>query len=547
MKRAACRRALVAAAACIVLAAAVLAGVPVLAEAEDVAGEAGGPLFTVVVGQSRILQVADVVRVAVADPAVAEVVVVSRTEVLVNGKSEGRTTLHVWDARGHAGYDLRVYKVDSRAEPPSAAPAAADPDVALREAVAAAIGEPGVRVTVVKGTVLLDGQVADEHAKLRAETVARLYASHVESIIKVADAGPAEVPPPPAASGESSEPEPAPEPPLEQVVAEYIGIPTVKVRSVGGKLLLEGSVQSQTDLERAQRIAGMFSAEVVNLIEMDEPLQVLLQVEVVEVNEGELRNIGVTWGGMTGDSTEPGTFVFGEVTGDQEWQLRLPISSLVTEIWRLSPVRAILDLLISEDKARLLAAPSLLTLSGKQASFLVGGEIPVYTGTIEGKVTFEWRSYGVKLNVLPTVDSRGRVVMDVEPEVSSLDWNNALDVGGIVIPALKVRRASTHLVLEDGEGIVLGGLIQESDVEAVKKLPVLGEILGDIPVIGKLFKRTGKEKAKTELVIFITPTIVRGVGGVEWEDVIQPPTSGFGAARGTAPAAPAASGAPVAP
>ncbi|MGE5572152.1 MAG: BON domain-containing protein [Bacteroidota bacterium] len=718
-------------------------------------GAAANRTFAVVVGESRILQVAALVRVAIADPTIADVVVVSKTEVIVNGKAEGRTTLHVWDAAGRTSYDVRVcvdnegllreieetigisgvrarfarstllldgvVETDSESEraelvarayadkvlnlltvrrptlppqppvveasevraaigvsgvsvrvlkdavilegqvespldsdraekiariytnqvlnfivvtpppqiaedgtgpkraaapsgeqapsaigtqtpttaagaaegaggaapgegPATAAGAAGalgatpgrvepgqagaaagapqtqaaaggpgthegmegapagsgtaearvekvDPDVALRDTIAAAVRDPAVEVTVVKGTVLLEGMVSSDYAKLRAETVARLYAPSVVSIIRVAEAPPQ---PPPAAptapAPQPSPPPPRPEPRLEDRVSEYIDVPTVKVRSVDGKLLLEGSVQSQNDLERASKIAGMFSKEVVSLLEMDDPVQVLLQVDVVEVNTNSLKNLGVTWGGVNGERIEPGSFLFGEVSFPplpplptnldswQAWKEVIPHGSPVAEIWRLSPIRAIVDALVDQDLAKVLAAPSLLTLSGKAADFLVGGEIPVYVGQTDGKIAFEWRPYGVKLKMLPTVDTRGRIVIDVEPEVSCLDWSNALDVGDAVIPALKVRRASTHLVVTDGATIAIGGLLQSTEAKIVKKIP----ILGDIPIIGTLFKSEKFERGETELVILITPKVVRASEPVTRDMMVKP-------------------------
>ncbi|NLG80123.1 MAG: BON domain-containing protein [Firmicutes bacterium] len=727
--------------------------------------------FAVVVGESRILQVNGLVRVAIADPAIADVVVVSKTEVIVNGKGEGRTTLHVWDASGRSSYDVRVCvdnaglireieetigisgvrarfarstllldgsvetdadseraeliakayadkvlnlltvrrpalpppppvveasevqaaigvkgvsvrvlkdavilegQVESpldsdRAEkiariftnhvlnfivvnpplpvagegegeegkgeavtvaPPDGeprpaepgvqrpaaagagagagagaaagtesvsgeagtgsgqAPAAApetmtfspelevqagaaggeaageaeatsgaepgapekiDPDVVLRNTIVAAVRDPTVEVTVVKGTVLLEGLVSSDYAKLRAETVARLYAPNVVSILRVAEPLPSPPSPPspsPAPSLPASPP-PPPEPRLEDKVSAYINMPTVKVRSVDGKLLLEGSVASQNELERVGKIAAMFSNDVVNLVEMTDPVQVLLQVNVIEVNRSSLKNLGVTWGGVSGERIEPGSFLFGEVnfpplpplptdldTWDA-WRKLIPHGSPVEEIWRLSSIRAVLDFLVNEDAAKVLAAPSLLTLSGKQADFLVGGEIPIYVGRSDGKIAFEWRPYGIKLTMLPIVDTRGRIAIDVQPEVSSLDWNNALDVGDAVIPALKVRRASTHLVVADGATIAIGGLLQNTDVKIVKKLP----ILGDIPIIGSLFKSDKFERGETELVILITPKVVRAGEAVTRDMMVKPAT-----VPAPAPAPPASGG-----
>jgi len=626
--------------------------------------------FGVVVGCSRILYAEDVVRAAVANPNIADIVVVSKTEIIINGKAEGRTTLYVWDSSGRTGYDIRVYEdnqdliseihdiigLDSvvlrfakstlllegtcatdaeyeRADkiakaytdrvlnlitvlnpktppPPPAIDAtqvaadmgiegvhvrvvkgaiileglvktpgdaeraeefarlfapqvlnfldvetpvegikqvavevevvpevatleeaveevdaedtryetegvpAVDFDAELKERIIRALQAPGIGVMVVDGTALLEGEVPDEHAKLRAEAIAKLYAKKVVSVLRVVEAEP-ELPPAPVLP-----PEPpvsvVPEVTLQERVSDYINLPTVNVRSVDGKLLLEGSVESQNDLKRVQKIAELFSKDAVILLDVANPVQVLLQVQVVEINSGALKNLGITWGSIHDNAFSPGSVTFGEWTSplrlglegagpEDVWQIRLPIDNIVTELWRLSPIRAVLDALVSQDLAKILAAPSLLTLSGERAEFLVGGEIPVFLGQVDGKIVFEWRPYGIKLDMLPTVDTRGRVVLDIRPEVSSLDWNNALDVGLATVPALKTRRASTHLIVEDGVTIAIGGLIHTTEAKIVKKLP----ILGDIPIIGGLFRSEKFERGESELIILITPRIVR--------------------------------------
>ncbi len=376
------------------------------------------------------------------------------------------------------------------------------------------------------GTALLEGEVPDDYRKLRAEAVAKLYAQKVVSVLQVVEAEP-ELPVVSVLPEEPPAPV-APEITLEERVEAYINSPTVNVRSVDGKLLLEGSVESQNDLERVQRIAELFSNDVVALLDVVNPVQVLLQVQVVEINSGALKNLGITWGSIVDNAFSSGSFMFGEWTSplrlgakdagpEDVWQLRLPTSNIVAELWRLSPIRAVLDTLVSEDLAKVLAAPSLLTLSGQEADFLVGGEIPVYLGQSDGKIVFEWRPYGIKLDMLPTVDTRGRVVLDIRPEVSSLDWNNALDVGLATVPALKTRRASTHLIVEDGVTIAIGGLIHTTEAKIVKRLP----ILGDIPIIGGLFRSEKFERGESELIILITPRIVQIGETMFWDRIVR--------------------------
>lgn len=123
----------------------------------------------------------------------------------------------------------------------------------------------------------------------------------------------------------------------------------------------------------------------------------------------------------------------------------------------------------------------------------------------------------MKLKMLPSVDTKGRIVLDIEPEVSSLDWSNALDTGVATIPALRMRKASTHLIVEDDVTIAVGGLIQNTEAKIVKKLP----ILGDIPIIGGLFKSERFEKGESELIILITPKVVRIGESVTREQILD--------------------------
>lgn len=660
------------------------AAAPQADQAEQIPVFAISKPFGVVAGCSRILPVEDVVRVAVANPNIADVVVVSKTELIINGKALGRTTLYIWDSMGRTGYDVKVYEdneglieeiseviglpelelrlakstllmegvcqtdaeyeradkiarayadkvlnlitvLDPKIPPPpptidgseveasmgidgvgvrvvkdaiileglvdkasdveraesfarlytpkvlnfidvatppapeegeneedvpevedgpedtSLGPKVAEADIKseeiedapvgdsdeeLRDKIIAALRDPRIEVMVVDGTALLEGEVSDDHVKERAEAVAKLYARKVVSVLRVVEA---EAQPPPAPPLPPSElPKAAPEVPLEDRVTEYIAQPDIVVRSVGGKLLLEGDVDSQNDLERVERIVSLFSQDVVNLVGVRNPYQVLLQVQVVEINRGALKNLGVTWGSVIDGALSAGSFMFGEWTSplglgiggrgpEEVWQARLPVGSIVEELWRLSPIRAVLDTLVSQDLAQVLAAPSLLTLSGEEADFLVGGEIPVYMGQVDGRAVFEWRPYGVRLKMLPSVDAKGRIVLDIEPEVSSLDWSNALDTGVATIPALRMRKAATHLIVEDDVTIAIGGLIQNTEAKIIKKLP----ILGDIPIIGGLFRSERFEKGESELIILITPKVVRIGESVTREQILD--------------------------
>jgi pilus assembly protein CpaC len=156
---------------------------------------------------------------------------------------------------------------------------------------------------------------------------------------------------------------------------------------------------------------------------------------------------------------------------------------------------------------KVLARPNLVCVDGKEASFLSGGEIPIpvaQTSSGGTSVTIEWREFGVKLGFVPTVVDSDLVNLKVEPEVSNLDFNNAITIGGFVVPALRMRRASTEVELHGGESLVIGGLKSDAERDIENKIP----ILGDIPLLGYLFRSTSKAVEENELMIMVSPQIV---------------------------------------
>jgi pilus assembly protein CpaC len=160
---------------------------------------------------------------------------------------------------------------------------------------------------------------------------------------------------------------------------------------------------------------------------------------------------------------------------------------------------------------RVLAEPNVVAASGEEASFLAGGEIPVpiaSAGTQGGTtVTIEWKEFGVKVSFIPTIVDSNIINLVVEPEVSSLDYNNGIAISGFDIPAIRARRAFTTVELKNRETLVIGGLLMEEETEVVKRIPLLGHI----PVLGFFFSDTQKIKQMNELVIVVSPHIVRAL------------------------------------
>ena len=163
-----------------------------------------------------------------------------------------------------------------------------------------------------------------------------------------------------------------------------------------------------------------------------------------------------------------------------------------------------LSLLEGNGLARVLARPTLVAHSGQSASFLAGGELPIPVSANDGNIAIEYKDFGVKLQLTPTVLSNDRIALKVAPESSDLDFTNSVAVGGVEVPAIRTRRADTTVELADGESFVIGGLVSRSTSANVNKVPVLG----DLPILGAFFKNMSYSQEETELVIVVTPSLI---------------------------------------
>jgi pilus assembly protein CpaC len=158
-----------------------------------------------------------------------------------------------------------------------------------------------------------------------------------------------------------------------------------------------------------------------------------------------------------------------------------------------------------------LAEPNVLAQNGKQGSFLAGGEYPYpvvqSSGTGIPTVTIQFKEYGIRLNFIPTLTPRGTIRLQVAPEVSSLDFTNAVQVSGFQVPAIAVRKVKTEIELDKGQSFAIGGLLDNRETETFQKLP----FLGDVPVLGKFFQSINRTKSNTELIVIVTPEVVNPI------------------------------------
>ena len=245
--------------------------------------------------------------------------------------------------------------------------------------------------------------------------------------------------------------------------------------------------------------------------------QVMSQVKIVEVNRTTLQQYGINLFKIGASSTagfgNPSTIsrsalsesssVFASATGF------LPIGDAFNIVFGNNGYTGILSVLERKGLARTLAEPSLTALSGQTASFLAGGEfpypVPQGSATGGGAITVQFREFGVRLNLTPTVLSNNRIAVKVAPEVSDLDFTNAVTIQGTTVPGIIIRRTDTTVELGDGETFVLSGLVSNNLTNNVDKVPWLG----DIPVLGAFFRSTRINRAEKELIMIITPHLVR--------------------------------------
>ena len=251
--------------------------------------------------------------------------------------------------------------------------------------------------------------------------------------------------------------------------------------------------------------------------------QVVLEVQVAEVNKSALSAYGLDFLMYDEDPRHMslegkkilGTYAGQVSTPDAESRDLYAQEGITAVIKWLGDKRefsTVIKALQQKGDLKLLANPQLICLSGEEASFLVGGEVPIpiaQTITAGGvpSVTIEWKEYGVKLNFLPTVVDTDLINLKITPEVSSLDWGNMISFGGYSIPALRTRKADATVELNSGQSVVLGGLLSTEETKTIKRVPILGHI----PIINFFFSRRETTKSETELLIIVSPRIISSV------------------------------------
>jgi pilus assembly protein CpaC len=285
---------------------------------------------------------------------------------------------------------------------------------------------------------------------------------------------------------------------LEQDLAVAFPGEGIRVQTVGEGLMLLGNVSNTGVATRAKALADKFAPNAAtSALTVRASQEVVLEVRVLEASRSALQDMGFS--GVITDGSSSFTYGTGLISGSD------PAGTLNVHT-RISKVSIDMTLQALENKGvvRTLARPNLVALSGEKASFLAGGEFPYPVPQGLNQITLEFRTYGVKLNFLPIVEDNGLIRLQVAPEVSELDNTNSIRINNINVPGLITRKADTTVELKDGASLALGGLFQRNYANTVRQVP----LLGDVPILGALFRSANWNRNETELVIIVTPKLV---------------------------------------
>jgi Flp pilus assembly secretin CpaC len=442
-------------------------------------------------GESTSVMTPRLTRVAVGDGKIAGVMAIGNSEIVISGRSVGRTTLLVWTGTGRRTYDVTISEqgIDN-----------------VRQMMQRAINDPDVHVDTADRSIVIDGTVANGESLVhlgevlsRFEPVAAAEKFTVINAVTVA----------------------RPLGPLQNELAAAPATADVRVdRDVKGNLIVSGQVPDRATAEhvlrRVRALAGPYLAidgKVVDRIETATISQVSIKVYVLEVDETGLKQLGVNLQSAT--FNPDGTYALGGATfpivespnqgsGGSPGPAFPGRGLTLGALFRSVTLAPTVNLIMQNGHAKLLSSPDLVTMPGRQAEFMVGGQIPIPVATGPQQIAIQYKDFGVKLVVTPTILGDGNVETVIAPEISDLDFQDGVSLNGFVVPALKTSRLSTDVVTRAGESIVMGGLLRRQEMRNIDKIP----LLGDLPILGKLFRSTRYQTSQTDVIFVMTPEIL---------------------------------------
>lgn len=422
----------------------------------------------------------NITRIAISSPEIADYTIVNSREILINGKTTGRTSMKVW-----SGDQEDLYMVEV---------------IDLRQAkLEGMISNPNIRVQFVGDDIVLNGSVKSQNDKGRAGEMAGAFLGgkgSVKNLIQI--------------SGMDS---------IAEKVQRLLKNPDVVVTYTDRGVIISGTVETDNDRTNAEKVVKAYmpdpTQDLTNVLQIRrKPRQVRMKVRVMEISENASKTHGIDWGGYQG------SVVTRTVTSGlhNQWTAGSAISGIPPRVMLhlrrsnpltvLDPFMAQVNWLVDSGIIRILAEPELVALSGAKSDVLIGGQIPIPMVT-SSQMSVEWRDYGIKMSLEPTIHEDSYVTAKIYTEVSTIDDANAVVTSGFSIPAIKITQASSEINVESGRTVFLSGLKRET----VTKTHTGVRGLSEMPVWGSLFAAKGKTVDKIELIISVTPFIV-DAGGI---------------------------------
>lgn len=295
----------------------------------------------------------------------------------------------------------------------------------------------------------------------------------------------------------------------------------VSVLASGEFLTLTGTVSSSDKLSKILVLAQAYAPEkIINLLQVGGIQQVMLEVRIAEISKSDASRLGVNFA-VAGEDAFGVNLLNGLLSTSVTGSVNTVASSVNAILGFTSgdPVIVAIDALQEDGLLKILARPTLIAQSGQNASFLAGGEFPYPVAQDTGEFSIEWKPFGIGLNFTPTVLGGDTISLIVSPEVSDLDFTRTISYAGYVVPAIDTRRMSTVVELKDNQSFAIAGLLKNYVRESIKKFP----LLGDIPILGAIFRSTRYQKDETELVVIVTPHLVKPVDA----ETLPLPTDSF--------------------
>jgi pilus assembly protein CpaC len=409
-------------------------------------------------GQQKTIDAHDMNRIAVGNPAIADVKALNK-QILVTAIGPGQTDIIIWDA-DNKQRSIKVQVVET------------DPKVVAREIRQLLKGVEGIRVIAMNSKVIIEGKALRKEDLNIIEKIAVLY----PQVTNLATLSPA----------------------VLDTISNHInielketGLNGVTAERLGRHIVIQGEVPSEDEKEKINIIAAAFDVDIKNLAKVGVSLKkmILVNVDFIEIEKNKMTEIGIDWNDLLS--------ITGEVAGGAEFGEDVQSRQFNGAFSLGSSYGATIKMLYNKKNAHIIARPKLLCRSGEKAEFLAGGEIPVKIATLAA-AKVEWKQFGIILNIEPVVDNNDNIATTIEVENSTI--NDFVDGQ----PAFQSSRVKTNINVKSGEVIVLSGLVNREHAKAVNKIP----LLGSIPILGELFKSRAFRSNQSELVIFVTPVVM---------------------------------------